>query len=57
MWKIYNPSFLVYSESFVEKRAPEPGEIVLTTVKQLDKLAYPAILYSKYGIVMAKLRQ
>ena len=57
MWKIYNPSFLVYSGSFVEKRHPEPGEIVLTTVKQLPKLNHPAILYSKYGIVMAKLRQ
>jgi 4-amino-4-deoxy-L-arabinose transferase-like glycosyltransferase len=57
MWKTYNPSFLVYSESFVEKRDPEPGEIVLTTVKQLDKLAYHTVLYSKYGIVMVKLRQ
>ncbi len=57
MWESYNPSFLVYSESFVEKRRPEPGEIVLTTVKQLEKLDHPAILYSKYGIVMAKLGQ
>lgn len=57
MWKTYNPSFLVYSESFVEKRSPKPGEIVLTTVKQLDKLEHPTILYSKYGIVMVKLRQ
>ncbi len=57
MWKSYNPSFLVYSESFVEKRSPEPGEVVLTTVKQLDKLEHPTVLYSKYGIVMAKLRQ
>ncbi len=57
MWKSYNPSFLLYSESFVEKRSPKPGEIVLTTVKQLDKLEHPIVLYSKYGIVMAKLRQ
>ena len=57
MWKIYNPSFLVYSDSFVERRAPEKGEIVLTSVKQLDKLESPAVLYSKYGIVMVKLRQ
>jgi len=57
MWKTYNPSFLVYSESFVEKRAPKTGEIVLTTVKQLDQLNHPTILYSKYGIVMAKLNQ
>ena len=57
MWESYNPSFLVYSESFVEKRRPEPGEVVLTTVKQLDQLQHPTVLYSKYGIVMAKLRQ
>jgi len=57
MWKVYNPSFLVYSNSFVERRAPRKGEIVLTTVKQLDALDKPAILYSKYGIVMAKLMQ
>ena len=54
MWKIYNPSFLVYSRSFVQKRLPEPGEIVLTTVRQLDKLDHPTVLYSKYGVVMAK---
>jgi len=55
MWKVYYPSFLVYSESFVEKRAPQPGEIVLTTVKHLKKIDHPAVLYSKYGIVLVKL--
>ena len=57
MWKVYNPSFLVYSESFVEKRTPEPGEIVLTTVKEVSKLDNPALLYSKNGIVLVKLMQ
>jgi len=57
MWKTYNPSFLVYSGSFVEKRTPEPGDIVLTTVKELDTFTHPAILYSKNGIVLAKLKQ
>ncbi len=56
MWKTNNPSFLVYSESLVEKRAPKPGEIVMTTIKQIHKLDHPVILYSKYGMVMAKLR-
>jgi 4-amino-4-deoxy-L-arabinose transferase-like glycosyltransferase len=56
MWKVYYPSFLVYSGSFVEKRTPEPGEIVLTSVKQLDKLDDPSVLYGKYGIVLVKLR-
>ncbi|TLU58596.1 MAG: glycosyltransferase family 39 protein, partial [Chlorobium sp.] len=57
MWKVYYPSFLVYSESFVEKRTPEPGEIVLTTVKEIDQPGKSAILYSKYGIVLFKLMQ
>ena len=56
MWKTWNPSFLVYSESFVEKRTPGPGEIVLTTVKGLEALDNPAVLYRKHGIVLAKLR-
>ncbi len=57
MWKTYNPSFLVYSESLVEKRTPVPGDIVLTTVKELDTFTNPAVLYSKNGIVLAKLKQ
>ncbi|MBZ4220450.1 MAG: glycosyltransferase family 39 protein [Chlorobium sp.] len=57
MWKTWNPSFLVYSESFVEKRTPKPGEIVLTTVKELDTFINPAVLYSKNGIVLVKLMQ
>ena len=57
MWKVYYPSFLLYSESLVEERSPRPGEIVLTTVQNLDKTQPPAVLYSKYGIVLAKLRQ
>jgi 4-amino-4-deoxy-L-arabinose transferase-like glycosyltransferase len=57
MWKVYNPSFLVYSESFAERRDPQPGEIVLTTVKQLATLDNPAVLYSKHGIVLAKLKE
>ena len=55
MWDVYYPSFLLYSESFAEERAPKQGEIVLTTVNQLNTLKNPAILYSKYGIVLAKL--
>ncbi len=57
MWKTWNPSFLVYLESFVERRLPVPGEIVLTTVKELDMLDNPAILYRKNGMVLAKMRQ
>ncbi len=56
MWKVYYPSFLLYSESFVEERSPRPGEIVLTTIENLENTKPPAVLYSKYGIVLAKIR-
>ena len=55
MWKINNPSFLVYSETLTERREPEPGEIVLTNVKYLEKLRNPIVIYEKNGIVLAKL--
>uniref|UniRef100_Q3ASZ6 Glycosyltransferase RgtA/B/C/D-like domain-containing protein n=1 Tax=Chlorobium chlorochromatii (strain CaD3) TaxID=340177 RepID=Q3ASZ6_CHLCH len=54
MWKTYNPSFLVYSESLVEKRQPQAGDVVLTTVKHIAKLNVTTLLYSKHGIVLAK---
>ncbi|MCW8795866.1 MAG: glycosyltransferase family 39 protein [Chlorobium sp.] len=55
MWKINNPSFLVYSESLTERRKPEPGEIVLTSVTHLRELKEPIVIYEKNGIVLAKL--
>ena len=57
MWELYNPSFVVYSHSLAEIRAPKRGEIVLTTVKELKNLQNTTLLYSKYGIVLAKLKQ
>ncbi|WP_287373018.1 glycosyltransferase family 39 protein [Prosthecochloris sp.] len=54
MWKINNPSFLVYSETLTERRKPEPGEIVLTNVKYLERLQNPIVIYEKNGIVLAK---
>jgi len=57
MWELYNPSFFVYSHSLAEIRAPKRGEIVLTTVKELKNLQNTALLYNKYGIVLAKLKQ
>ena len=57
MWEVYNPSYFVYSESLAESRPPKRGEIVLTTVKELKNLQNTTVLYSKYGIVLAKLKQ
>ena len=52
MWKVYYPSFFVYSETFAERRAPEKGDIVLTTVKYLPGFDNPDVLYQKHGIVL-----
>ena len=57
MWEVYNPSYFVYSESLAESRTPKRGEIVLTTVKELKHLQNTTVLYSRYGIVLAKLKQ
>ena len=57
MWEVYNPSYFVYSESLAELRAPKRGEIVFTTVKGLKNLQNTTLLFSKYGIVLVKLKQ
>lgn len=55
MWKVYYPSFLLYSGSFVEKRQPVPGDVVLTTVDHLDKLERCRRVYEKNGIILVRI--
>jgi 4-amino-4-deoxy-L-arabinose transferase-like glycosyltransferase len=55
MWKVFYPSFLVYSGSFVERRKPEPGDIVLTSVDRLSDLGRIERLYDKHGIILARM--
>lgn len=55
MWEVYYPSFFVYSESFAERRRPEPGEHVLTTVDHIGKLERHERVYEKYGIILARI--
>jgi 4-amino-4-deoxy-L-arabinose transferase-like glycosyltransferase len=57
MWGVDYPSFLVYSESFAEKRDPVRGEVVLTTSKHLDRLNNPVVLFRKNGIVLLRTTQ
>lgn len=57
MWKINYPSFLVYSEALVEKRKPAAGEIVFTSVKYLDRLDGTEVLYSRNGLVLARINE
>ncbi|NTV67101.1 MAG: glycosyltransferase family 39 protein [Chlorobaculum sp.] len=55
MWKVYYPSFFVYSGSFAERRHPEPGEVTLTTIDRLEKLGPVETLYGKYGIMLVRM--
>ncbi|NTU52629.1 MAG: glycosyltransferase family 39 protein [Chlorobiaceae bacterium] len=55
MWKVFYPSFLVYSGSFAERRHPKPGDVVLTTIDRLDKLGPIKMLYGRYGIILARM--
>lgn len=56
MWKVYYPSFLVYSQTFVERRDPQPGDMVLTSADVLEKSGKDAVVfYSRYGIVLARM--
>ena len=55
MWKVYYPSFLVYSGALAERREPLPGEVVLTSIDRLDKLGPVERLYGKHGIVLVRM--
>ncbi|HWQ25497.1 MAG TPA: glycosyltransferase family 39 protein [Chlorobaculum sp.] len=54
MWKVYYPSFLVYSGSLAERRRPEPGEVMLTNIDHIDDFGPGERLYGKYGIILAR---
>jgi len=55
MWKVFYPSFLVYSGSLAERRHPEPGDVVLTSIDRLSQIGTVEKLYDKYGIILAKM--
>jgi 4-amino-4-deoxy-L-arabinose transferase-like glycosyltransferase len=55
MWKVYYPSFFVYSGSFAERRFPEPGDVVLTTIDRLEKLGPVERLYGRNGIMLVRM--
>lgn len=56
MWGLgEHPSFIVYRGALTPQREPRPGELVLTRVNRLDRLAEHKLLYSRAGIVLARL--
>lgn len=54
MWRLNTPSFSVYSERLVARRAPRAGEVVLTKALYLADLGEVEVLYQKHGIVLAR---
>ncbi len=57
MWRLNTPSFNVYAERLVEKRAPRAGDVVLTKSVYLADLTGAEVLYQKNGIVLARLKE
>jgi 4-amino-4-deoxy-L-arabinose transferase-like glycosyltransferase len=54
MWRLNTPSFDVYAGRLTERRAPRPGEVVLTKAVYLTQLGSSEVLYEKNGIVLAR---
>ncbi len=57
MYKLNTPSFILYSEKFVKKRTPKPGDVVLTKITALKNIKNYKILYKKNGIVLIKVEK
>ncbi len=55
MYGINMPSFIVYSQRLVEKRRPNPGDIVFTKATKLSKLGDYRLLFEKNGYVLARI--
>lgn len=57
LWRLNNPSFLVYTEKIADRDAPEAGEYVLTKTPHLDAFERYEMIYEKHGIALAKILQ
>ena len=55
LWKFNMPSFIFYREKLLPKGLPLEGDIVLTKINLLERLAEPEILYEKNGVVLARI--
>lgn len=56
MWKLDVPSFIVYSGQLVEKRAPRPGEVVITKQQYLAQLPGYTPILIRNGIAMVRVK-
>lgn len=55
MWGVNLPSFSVYSARIVDRRAPRPGEVVLTKTARLSELGPHEMLYQRHGIALVRM--
>ncbi len=55
-WRVNFPSFNIYAERPSELRDPVPGDLVLTSSKQLQNLPAYQLLYEKRGIVLVSVQ-
>ncbi len=56
MWKLNMPSFSVYYQHSLERRAPRAGEVVFTAPRYLAELPAYDLLYREGGVVLARVR-
>lgn len=57
LWRLNNPSFLVYSEKIADRSEPEAGEYVLTKTPYLQQFETYDLLYERHGIALAQILQ
>ncbi len=56
MWGLNMPSFSVYSQRVVERRAPRVGDVVFTTPAALRNWVSYEVLYQRGGVLLARLQ-
>lgn len=54
MWGHYWPSFIFYHRQFVERRQPQPGDLVLTKRSVLPETGRRQVYFEKNGIVLVR---
>ena len=54
MWGHYWPSFIFYHRQFVERRQPQPGDLVLTKQSVLPATGRRQVYFEKNGILLVR---
>jgi 4-amino-4-deoxy-L-arabinose transferase-like glycosyltransferase len=54
LWKLNMPSFIFYRQKLTPKGFPQPGDVVLTKIQLMRKLAEYDPIYQDHGIILAR---